>query len=215
MLYSLLKRTAIFRIILVRHGQTDWNKEERFRGRFDIELNETGLKQAELAGQALLRLDVAAIFASPLKRALKTGEIIAARTGKPLSVTDGLIDIDFGEYQGLNSAEAKTKDETLWRKWLDSPQLVSFPGGESLASVEERVRLTIGKAREQQPGKTVVMVSHSVVCKVMVCHVIGLDLSHFWQIDQATGALSVFEERNSQLVASRINDSCHLKEIKN
>ena len=126
-------------------------------------------------------------------------------------VADDLIDIDFGQFQGLTSAEARAKDETLWRTWVQSPHLVTFPQGESLAVVRERVRSAIDKAGDQQPGKTVVMVSHSVVCKVMVCHITGLDLSHFWQFDQGTGALSVFEVRNNMLIASRLNDTCHLQ----
>lgn len=198
--------------MLIRHGQTDWNKEERFRGRTDIELNETGLKQALAAGNALCQLDIGAIYTSPLKRAQKTAAVIADCTGKPLLIADELIDIDFGQFQGLTAAEAAARDKALWQMWVDSPHQVHFPEGESLPIVETRINLAIDKAREYG-DRTVVMVSHSVVCKVMVCHIVGLDLSHFWQIDQATGAITVFETRNNMLVASKINDTCHLKAV--
>ncbi len=167
--------------------------------------------QAEAAGKALDSVGATAIYASPLKRAWQTGSIIADCTGKPLITDNNLIDIDFGQFQGLTAAEASAKDNELMQLWIHHPQIVNFPGGESLAVVQDRVNTAVARAMELHPDETIVMVSHSVVCKVMVCHVTGLDLSHFWQIDQATGGISVFERRNNMLVASKINDTCHLK----
>ncbi len=170
-----------------------------------------GLSQATLTGKALCPANISAVYTSPLKRALKTAAGIAACTERPLITMEELIDIDFGEFQGLTTAEAFARNTVLMQTWLDQPQLVDFPGGENLSVVEGRGKRAIDRAKQEHPDGTVVMVSHSVVCRVMVCHVIGLDLSHFWQIDQATGAINVFETRNNQLVASKINDTCHLK----
>ncbi|MBI2934106.1 MAG: histidine phosphatase family protein [Chloroflexi bacterium] len=206
-----IRGPTIFKIILVRHGQTDWNKEERFRGRFDIELNQTGRAQAVAAGNLLRGHGIAAIYTSPLKRAWETGSIIADATGRPLVTEQDLIDIDFGRFQGLSTTEASAIDPGLMRQWLHHPQQVVFPGGESLPVVEKRAGQVISRVVNDHPDEAIVLVSHSVVCKVIACHITGLDLSHFWQIDQATACISVFERRNNMLVATRINDTCHLR----
>ncbi len=177
-------------------------------------MNDTGRRQAEAVGTALRTNGIAAIYASPLKRAWETGSIIAGCCGKTLLADSNLIDIDFGKFQGLTGAEASAIDPELMDHWIRQPQTVSFPGGESLAIVEKRVSTAIDAAVRDHTDETIVMVSHSVVCKVMVCHITGLDLSHFWQIDQATGGISVFERRNNMLSAVKINDTCHLKSVR-
>jgi broad specificity phosphatase PhoE len=97
--------------------------------------------------------------------------------------------------------------------WADSPHLVSFPKGESLAEVRERVSSAVLKLMQEHTEETIAIVSHKVVCKVLVCHLMGLDLSHFWKIEQDVCAINVFESRNNLLVASKINDTCHLHHL--
>lgn len=203
--------TGAFRLALVRHGQTDWNKEERYRGRFDLSLDETGLRQAEATGLALRKFNIAAVYTSPLKRAMQTASAIADAIERPLFTSEELIDIDYGQWQGLTPAEAADQDGALYQEWLESPQTVSFCKGESLGTVEKRVSAALAKAMARHPNETVAMVSHKVVCKVFVCHILGLDLSHFWQVEQNLSAINLFEHRNNAFVATTLNDTCHLK----
>ncbi|MFO7996535.1 MAG: histidine phosphatase family protein [Dehalococcoidia bacterium] len=100
-------------MMLVRHGDTDWNVEEIFRGRADVELNETGVKQAELLGKYLEFVPIEAVYSSPLKRALRTAEIIAGFHNIDITSCRELIDFDYGEWQGLSQDTVKERYETV------------------------------------------------------------------------------------------------------
>jgi len=99
----------VTKIILARHGETAWNVAETFRGRTDIGLNETGIKQAKLLGEYLSHFELEAVYSSPLKRALKTAEIITGYHKLSVAANPGLIDFNYGEWQGLSHQEVKAK----------------------------------------------------------------------------------------------------------
>jgi len=200
-------------IILARHGETAWNVEEVFRGQIDIELNQTGLKQAELLAESLIGVKIEAVYSSPLKRALKTAEAIARRHRLEVEVSPGLIDCDFGLWQGLSLREVKDKYKKLYEQWAESPQLVKIPGGESLDGVRERALKVVNGVIAKHTG-AVVLVSHRVVNKVLICALLGLDNSHFWNIRQDVGGTTVFSHQNGRLVLIRHNDTSYLRPLK-
>lgn len=197
--------------ILVRHGQTEWNREERFRGRADLLLNETGLRQALAAALHVKGWPIAAIYSSPLKRALETAKIIANQLSLPVKPLDGLIDIDFGSWQGLSAKEAAKQDSELYNMWLEFPHQVRFPRGESLADVRQRVLAAVDGIAAEHGEQTVILVSHMVVCKVLLCAMLGLDESNFWQVRQDVCAINAFEVRDGVPTVTLVNDTCHLK----
>lgn len=199
-------------IYLVRHGQTAWNREEVFRGRADIPLNETGRKEALLTGQYLRGVSIEAIYSSPLSRALETADAIARHQGKEVQTLEGLIDIDFGGWQGLSHEAVREEYEELYRQWKDTPHLVRFPGGESLEEVRERALEAIHGVLRDHAGETLAMVSHRVVNKIVICGLLGLDNSHFWEIGQDTGCINVLEFRDGFILRC-LNDTSHLKTI--
>lgn len=201
------------RIILVRHGQTEWNRVERFRGRTELALNETGVSQAEATAERLAGWPVAAVYYSPLKRALDTARIICLRLALTPEPLEGLIDIDYGQWQGLSPEEAAARDSHLYDQWLNSPHLVRFPGGEGLEEVRLRATAAFDQACAQHPEQTVVLVSHVVVCRVLICSLLGLDNSHFWRVGQDVSAINIFEVRDGLPAATLINDTCHLKKL--
>lgn len=201
------------RFVLVRHGQTEWNREERFRGRADLSLNETGLRQAEAAALNMRGQEAAAIYSSPLKRALETAAVLGKQLNLPVTPLEGLIDIDFGEFQGLSADEAAQRDSDLVRRWIDCPHTVRFPGGESLEIVRQRVSAAVEEAAARHSGQAVILVSHKVVCQVLLCAMIGLDNSHFWQVQQDVCAINAFEVRDGVPTVSLVNDTCHLKSL--
>lgn len=201
------------RLVIVRHGETEWNREEHFRGRAELDLTERGVRQAAAAAQRLPSWQPALIYSSPLKRAWRTAQILAQPTSLPLHPLEGLIDIDYGQWQGLSPQEAAARDGELYWQWRHRPHLVKFPGGEGLAEVRARVEAAVDFLRQHHPQQTVVLVSHQVVCKVMVLALLGLDNSRFWQIEQEVGAINVFDERPPYWMAGLINDTCHLKGV--
>jgi broad specificity phosphatase PhoE len=201
------------RVYLVRHGTTDWNKEEIFRGRADCGLNETG--QAEARALAAYFEDVAmdAIYSSPLSRAAETAQAIASDRGLRVISDPAFIDIDFGEWQGLPLKEVTEKYSELYRLWRERPQEITFPGGENLAQVRARSWQGFMRLLQENPQKTILIVSHRVVTKVLICAVLGLDDSHFWRIKQDTTAVNCFEHTGGMFVTSLLNDTCHLKSV--
>ena len=128
------------RIILVRHGQTEWNAgEERFRGSMDVPLDQTGLAQAEAAALRIAgEWKIAAVYSSPLQRAMKTAEIIARPHGLAPVPCPGLADMDYGEWQGLTVRQVRDGWPREVDNWLKSPQNASIPGGGSLRELFDR-----------------------------------------------------------------------------
>lgn len=201
------------RLVIVRHGRTEWNRVERFRGRADIELDETGIKQAKATAARIADWKVSAIYSSPLRRALTTAEILAQPFGLEAKSLAGIIDIDYGEWQGLSPEEAAAHYDSLYAKWLNSPHKVKFPGGESLAEVRKRAASAVNGLIAQHPRETIVMVSHKVVCQILILSLLDLDNSHFWQIAQDVCAINLFEVRAGIPSALSLNDTCHLKSV--
>jgi len=201
------------RIMLIRHGQTAWNEGdgERLRGRSDIELDEMGIRQAEATAAGVAQWEVAAIYSSPLRRAVTTADILAEPLKLQVQPTEGLIDIDYGKWQGLSLEETAADDNKLYQLWLKSPHLVTFPQGESLEQVRKRVVGAVDTLVPKHSGQTIVLVSHKVVCKVLLCSLLGLDNSHFWQVQQDLCAINIFEADESGFAICRLNDTCHLK----
>jgi broad specificity phosphatase PhoE len=201
------------RFILVRHGRTEWNRVERFRGRADLSLDETGKRQAEAAALRLKGEQIAAIYSSPLRRALQTAEPIAKQLKLTVQPLQGLIDIDFGSWQGLSAEEATGQDSQLFKMWLERPHLVRFPQGESLEIVRQRVLAVVDEVAARYKDQTVILVSHTVVCRVLMCAMLGLDNSHFWQVRQDVNAINIFELRDGAPLVTLVNDTCHLKSL--
>jgi len=201
------------RLILVRHGRTEWNRVERFRGRADIKLDEVGIKQAKAAATRISDWQVSAVYSSPLNRALTTAEILAHPFSLEVKLLPAIIDIDYGKWQGLSPEEAAAKDGDLYSKWIESPHKVKFPAGDSLTEVRERAASAMDSLIVQHPKETVVLVSHKVVCQVLILSLLGLDNSHFWQITQDVCAINVFEVRGGIPSAISLNDTCHLREL--
>ena len=198
------------RIILVRHGETEWNIEEVFRGRIDIELNETGMKQAELLAEYLSHVKIDAVYSSPLKRALKTAEIIASYHKLDIEITPGLIDFDYGKWQGLAHQQVKDKYKELYAEWINSPDQVKMLTGESLSDVRERAMGVVSDVIAKYEG-SVALVSHRVVNKVLVCALLGLGNSHFWNIRLDTCGTTTFIYEDGRFILTEHNNTSYLK----
>lgn len=201
-------------ILLVRHGQTAWNGEERFRGHVDLPLDDWGLQQVALVSRRIANhWKPTAIYASSLQRALQTAAGIARACNLRTTIHDGLLDIDFGAFAGLTPQEAASYYPDIARAWQRAPHMVLFPDGQSLGDVRDRVEAAVEGIVANHPDQTVVLVTHIVICRLLLCAVLGLDNSHFWQFEPATASISVFEIYNGHSVLLSFNDTCHLAEL--
>jgi broad specificity phosphatase PhoE len=200
------------RIILIRHGQTAWNKEERIRGQVEVPLDATGLAQAEQTAERVVReWRPVAVYCSPLQRAVQTAQAVARRLDLAVQPTAGFNDMHFGEWQGLAPAEVLRRWPDLAQAWLQSPDTITFPGGESLDGLRERSMAALRVIIARHPQDEVVVVGHTVVNRVVLMAVLGLDNSHYWRIGQDTCAINLFRWENPQFYVDSLNDTCHLR----
>ena len=200
-------------LFLVRHGRTGWNKEQVFRGHKDVPLDEVGREEALLVGERLKGEGIKAVFSSPLSRAKETAEAIAQFHTVEVQVVEGLIDLNFGEWEGLSLKEVKKRYPDLYEQWQKTPHKVIFPGGEGLAAVRSRAMGAVKDIINRHPQEAVALVSHRVVLKVLICALLGLGNSHFWNIAQDTTAINCFHNRDGTWICNFLNDTCHLKGV--
>lgn len=201
------------RVYLVRHGQTEWNRELRFRGRADIPLNENGHRQASAIADALTDEGISAIYTSPLRRSIETAQPVAVVLHLDITTVQGLIDISYGEWEGLGYDEVRRRYAKLYREWEERPDLVKFPNGESLDDARRRSFSALTEIVEKNSGKSILIIPHRVINKVLLCALLGLSNSHFWRIRQDTGCINVIEYSDRRFVLVRMNDTCHLRGI--
>jgi len=202
----------ITRFILVRHGQTEWNRVERFRGRADVPLNAVGLGQAAAAGRRIAaEWRPAAVYTSPLNRAVATAQAIAAHFDLPVMLLDALVDIHYGDWQGRTPEEAHARWPDLVHAWYTAPATVQIPGGDSLADLRQRAMAAIRELTAQHDGQTIALVSHTVVNRVILLAILGLGNDRFWRLRQDNCAINVFEAEGGDFTLVTLNDTCHLR----
>jgi len=199
------------KVYVVRHGQTAWNLEEVFRGRMDIPLDETGKKEVHLAGEALKDETLHAIYSSPLSRSMETAENIAKFQNIPVTPLESIIDISYGEWEGVSLVEVQKKYPDLYGLWLKEPHNITFPGGESLKQVRVRTRNAIDDLLEKHKDENIALVAHRVPNKVICCSLLGIDNSNFWRIQQDTASTNLFVYKDGQWIISYLNDTSYLK----
>lgn len=199
------------RLFLVRHGETDANRDGIALGQLDVPLNETGLRQAEAAGRALAGEPVVAIYASPLGRAMRTAEAIAAHHPAGVTVDPGLIEMDVGEIDGMPFAQVRELHAEFLARWLseDGPEH-PMPGGERLVDVAERAWETLSRLAARHGDETVVAVTHNFVLLSLLARVMGVELKNFRRLRHSVGAISELEVRPDRARILRLNDTCHL-----
>jgi phosphoserine phosphatase len=200
------------RVILARHGETEWNVEEIFRGQADVALNEKGLKQAELLATYLQGVKIEAVYSSPLKRAFQTARAVAKYQGIEPQANPGLNDLDFGEWEGLPLKEVAEKYKDAYQQWLSYPESVKIPGGETLAEVRARALALVSEVVARHRG-TVVLASHRVIHKIIICALLGLDNSHFWNFRMDTCGITTFTCENGRYILDEHNNTCFLKPL--
>jgi len=200
-------------IMIARHGETDWNRQDIFRGHADIELNSNGVRQAELLGEYLKDKKFDAIYASPLERALRTAKIVAKHHSRtPFEASMDLIDIDFGEFQGVAVAEIKEKKPEFFKRWTTEPHRIRFPGGEDFSDVKKRATKFLETTVLKHEG-TVLLVTHRVVAVILILQMLGMELSHFQNIQLDPCGLTTFKAIDNRFILVCHNDTSFLRQI--
>ncbi len=202
----------LLKLILVRHGQTVWNREKRAQGISDIELSQHGRSQAECLALSLRNEKIDRIISSPLKRALQTAEVINRFHHLPIHTEDGLMELNMGNFEGISLGRMSHDHEDFLKQWFDDPASVVMPGGGSLADLQRRswgvVERLIGKT-----GATL-LASHNFTIMTILSMIQGADLAGIRQfhVDVASKTVVHFEEGNGDILL--FNDVSHLKDCK-
>ena len=201
------------RVILLRHGETAWNRDGVFRGTEDVPLNDLGRKQAALAGQRLQDSDVRRIYTSSLSRARETALLAAQHSGIPVEEKDFLLDMYFGQWQGLTVEEVASRWPAEYGIWQNQPQLCQSPGGESLEGVMQRAARGVETLLQGGEKADLILVTHRVIIKLLLLWALGGSSKDFWKIRVDTCSISSFLSRKDYFVIEKINDTCHLRQL--
>ena len=201
------------KIYLVRHGQTEWNKKLTFRGRADIPLNEAGHMEAQALSHALKDKNIEAIYTSPLKRSIETAQPVANLFHLEIVPVQALIDINYGDWEGLSFNEVKKRYGEQYIRWEKSPDLIRFPNGETLDEAKERSFRAFNNIVRENPDNSILIIPHRVINKILLCALLNLTNSHFWELKQDTGCINLIEYAEDKFVLCTMNDTCHLKGV--
>jgi len=198
------------RLLLIRHGETDWNVEARIQGLSDIPLNARGRWQADLLGRALATEPLTAIYASPLQRAQHTALSVAQVHGLPVQTHPGLSELDQGVLEGVLAKELREHPAGIVQAWEAGDLSIVIPGGESLEVLQDRAWAAIEEIRAaHDPASTVAVVSHNLTTKVIVCAALGLPLATYRRLRKDNGSVSLLDLLPSHNILVRLNDVSH------
>ncbi len=209
-----LQTGAAIRILLIRHGETDWNRNGRFQGRSDIPLNETGRKQARALAERLRDESLTAIYSSPLIRAMEMARAIQAfHPSVPVFSVTGLTEMNLGEFEGMEGHDWAARYAEFRRSWREDPGSLTMPGGENLVSVQARALQALYRiAASHSAGSTLLFSSHNFVNLTLLCHGMDMTLQKFRELRQGPAALNIIHVRGGRLHVERVNDLAHLEE---
>jgi len=196
--------------LLLRHGQTPMSVQKRYAGRSDVPLTDLGVRQAVAAAKRLAPAGLAVIVTSPLVRAARTAEEVAAVTGAPLVTDEGFRETDFGAWEGLTFAEVRERWPAEMARWLADPA-VAPPGGESLAEVSTRVTDALHRILTGREGQTILVVSHVTPIKTLVAAALLAPQAALYRMHLDVGALSEIDwYADGPAVLRSFNDTGHL-----
>ncbi len=188
------------RLLLVRHGETEWNRVSRFQGGIDVPLNENGRQQGQQVAEFLKDIPIDFAVTSPMLRPKETAELILQyHGGIPLELEDKFREINHGLWEGKLESEINQEYADLLQQWKVAPATVQMPNGENLNQVWERATAAWDRMIQVKAGmaeselKTGLVVAHDAINKVILCHVLGLSSESFWSIKQGNGGVSVIE----------------------
>ena len=206
-------KSSGIRILLIRHGETDWNRIHRFQGRSDLPLNQKGREQARALAVALKHEPIMAIYSSPLGRAIETACLIKMfHPSAPFFEEDALIEMDLGDFDGMEAKQWAAQFRDFRKAWQKNPASVKMPGGESLKDVQTRAIDALERiTRMYPPGSTLLICSHNFVNLTILCHALEISLNRFRDLQQDTAGISVLYKQGYRLWVEVVNDKSHLQ----
>jgi probable phosphoglycerate mutase len=202
------------RLILVRHGESEWNRSGRYQGQADAPLSDLGLRQADALANRLRHEQIDAIYTSPLQRARKTAEAISRfHPEVPMTEDPGLYEIHHGVWQGLLAHEVREKYPELLEEWRFYPTRCQMPGGESFSNILKRTLTVRERVCQLHAGGTVLLSTHDVVVKILIADALGMHMDRINRIWVTNASISVIEYTDNLPFLVSLSEACHLGQL--
>jgi alpha-ribazole phosphatase len=196
-------------LILVRHGETEWNAQRRYQGQSDTALSEFGVRQANLVAERLAGREIDAVYASDLKRAWETAQFIAEKSGLRVISEPRLRELKFGVLEGLTFDEAQEQYPEMINAWLEDfnrpPE-----GGETIELFNARVVSLLNDLKAKYDEQTVLLVAHGGPLSEILRVILGLSREKRWYLEMENASLSEVSIAEDYVSLNRLNDTCHL-----
>lgn len=196
------------KVILIRHGETDWSYQKRYCGFTDIDLNEKGRRQARRLHKRLSKETIHKVYSSDMKRTLQFAKIVFKDL--PAEQLVDLREMNFGIFEGLTYQDIMEKYPRIYRNWLENPLDIIIPRGEGLNSMARRVRKALRRIIFHNSNKTVAVFTHGGPIRVILCDILGLDLKEVWKIEQELANISIIEFVEGRGKVHLLNDISYL-----
>ncbi len=196
----------------MRHGQTDHNNNRRVAGYTDIELNDEGRLQVRKLGERLVKEEINAVYTSDLKRAVDTAE--AAVSGRDIEIikTEELREMNFGAAEEMTFTELREQFPEIAGSVMNFAAGLSFPGGETFAEFATRACGFLKRLEDYKEDETVLIVAHGGTLKVLICELLGIDQSHWYQMGIENASLSIVNTYDSRTILNLLNDTSYLND---
>ncbi len=207
-----IKATLATYLLLIRHGQNDWVGSNKLAGRTPgVHLNEHGREQSQALIEVLREQPITTVYSSPLERCRETAQPVAAALGLPVQTEAGVLEIDFGEWQGQSLKELSKLPD--WAKVQHSPSTFCFPGGETFTGAQARAVATLERLRRQHENEVVAIFSHSDVIRLCVAHYIGTPIDLFQRIAIETASISALGFHDDRVMVLGVNRTATMPKL--
>ena len=212
--YCIYRVAYHMRLIIVRHGESEWNRIGRYQGQYDAPLSEMGVRQADALAERLRTESFHTIYASPLQRARLTGEAVHRfHPDTPVVIEPAVIEIDHGEWAGLMVDEVIAKYGNGLREWRLHPTRSHMPGGESFSDILKRVLDFKERLIQTHPDQTVLVSTHDVVVKILVADALGMHMDGINRIWVTNASISVIEYGSDLTYLASLSEAAHLSKL--
>lgn len=197
------------RLLLIRHGETDYNLNKRYCGFSNPPLNVFGISQAESLAKQLKSFDVVVVYSSDLLRATQTAEIVFPKF--QIKTMPDFREFDFGVFEGLSYSEIIESYPELYRNWIRDPSNVFLPNGEEFGEFRKRISSALSSIISLNRNKTIALVTHSGPIRLILCKVLGYGLERFWEVSHENAAFSIIDyPEGCTPITMKVNESLHL-----
>lgn len=201
------------KIVLIRHGQTEWNITGRYQGQSDVELSAEGKEQAKQLADNFPYDKVDVVYASPLKRAMFTAEAVAKKFNLEVISEEAFKEINFGDWEGLRYTEIQERWPKEYELLFNGADVLQIPGGESFPILQQRAMKKIeeiaGDAKNE--GKTIAVVAHGAIIRAILTAVLGMNLKYVWRMRQDNTAVNLIRYDGDMVNVELLNSTFHLE----